>query len=45
MKKLIAFATVVVLALGAVVVGINLPLLTADDNATTAATPTNGMGG
>ena len=39
MKKLIAFGTVVVLVVGAVFVGANLPNLTSDDNATTAATP------
>ena len=39
MRKLIAFATVVGLAIGAVVVGANLPLLNADDNTTTAAAP------
>ncbi len=39
MKKLIAFATVVVLVVGAVFIGANLPLFTTDDNTTTAATP------
>ena len=39
MKRLIAFATVVVIVLGAVVVGLNLPSLTDSTNATTAATP------
>jgi len=39
MKKLIAFATVVVLVVGAVFVGANLPILTSDDTANAAATP------
>jgi hypothetical protein len=39
MKKLIAFATVVVLVVGAVFVSANLPLLTSDDTANAAATP------
>ncbi len=39
MKKLAAFGTVVVLVVGAVFIGANLPAFTDNDNATAAATP------
>ena len=39
MKRLFAFGTVAVLVVGAVFIGANLPLLTSDDNTTSAATP------
>jgi len=39
MKKLIAFAVVVVAVIGAVFVGANLPIFTSDDTANAAATP------